>query len=199
MMRPLLSCITSRWSRRRLGTLSAAAQRGRSVVSRENGSIMKLVLLVGLLSVGMVHSAQAQSLDIGGIELRLGQKVDEALRSLSSYQVKYSSGSWVVTQKVGELHQVLGTISARDNAITFIGKVFNWSANAGDATEYTRASEEVHRRGGMTCVTREVEWTDGLIHAFETQCGLFKLSYFLPDRFNGELSRAGVNISIKKQ
>ena len=160
---------------------------------------MMRILLVGLLSVGMVHSAQAQSLDIGGIELRLGQKVDEALRSLSSYQVKYSSGSWVVTQKVGELYQHIGTISARDNAIIFISKVFNWSASAGDATEYTRASEEVRRRGGMTCVTREVEYTDGLIREFQTQCGLFKLAYYLPHRFDGGLTRAGVNISINKQ
>ena len=161
---------------------------------------MKLVLFAGLLSVGMVHAAQAQSLDIGGIELRLGQKVDEVLRSLSSYQVQYSSGSWIVTQKAGKLYQVLGSIGATDNVISFISKSFDMSANEGAPEAYTRASKEVRRRGGMTCVTREVEYTDDLIRAFETQCGLFKLSYSMPFKTaDGRPILGGVSISIRKQ
>lgn len=161
---------------------------------------MKLVLIAGLLSLGMVHAAQAQSLDIGGIELRLGQKVDEALRSLSSYQVQYSSSSWIVTQKAGKQYQVLGSIGATDNAISFISKSLDMSANEGAPEAYTRASKEVRRRGGMTCVTREVEYTDDLIRAFETQCGPYKLSYFMPFKTaDGKPVLGGVSISIRKQ
>lgn len=161
---------------------------------------MKLVLFAGLLSVGMVHTAQAQSLDIGGIELRLGQKVDEALRSLSAYQVEYSSGSWIVIQKAGNQYQFLGSIGAKDNVISFISKSFDMSANEGAPEAYTRASKEVRRRGGMTCATREVEYTDNLIREFETRCGPYKLSYSMPFKTaDGRPVLGGVSISIRKQ
>jgi hypothetical protein len=161
---------------------------------------MKLTLLVVALSVGMVHPAHAQSLDVGGIELRLGQKVDEALRSLSSYQVQRTGGSWIVTQKVGNLYQILGLMSATDNVITFINKSFDMSTNEGAPEAYTSASKEVRRRGGMTCATREVEYTDNLIRAFETQCGPYKLSYYMPFRMaDGKSVLGGVSISIGRQ
>ncbi len=161
---------------------------------------MKIVLFVGILSVGMVNAALAQSLDVGGIELRLGQKIDEALRSLSSYQVQHNSGSWIVTQKIGKRHQLLGSIGAKDNAIIFISKSFEMNANEGAPEVYTRASKEVRRRGGMTCTTREVEYSDNLIHEFETQCGPYNLSYSMPFKTtDGNSVPGGVSISIRKQ
>lgn len=161
---------------------------------------MKLYLFAAVLSVGMFHAAHAQSLDIGGIELRLGQKVDEALRSLSSYQVQYSNGSWIVTQKVGNLYQVLGSIGATANVISFISKSFDMNENEGAPEAYTRASKELRRRGGTTCITREVEYTDGLIRGFETQCGPYKLSYYMPSKTaNGAPVLGGVSISIRRR
>lgn len=112
--------------------------------------------MVSFLLVVMVHAAHAKSLDIGGIELRLGQKVDEALRSLSSYQVQRIGGEWIVTQKVGDLYQVLGLIGPTDNVITFMNKSFDKSANECAPEAYKSASKEVRRRGGKTCATREV-------------------------------------------
>ena len=161
---------------------------------------MKLALFVGLLSVGMFQAAKAQSLDIGGIELRLGQKVDEALRSLSSYHVRYSSGSWIVTQTAGEQFQVLGSISATDNVISFINKSFDTSSYEGVPEAYTRASKEVRRRGGMACVTGEVRHTDNLIRSFQTWCGPYELSYLMPFKTaDGRTTLSGVSISIRKQ
>lgn len=161
---------------------------------------MKLYLFVAVLSFGMVHAAHAQSLDIGGIELRLGQKGDEALRSLSSYQVQYSNDSWIVTQKVGNLHQVLGLIGATGNSISFISKSFDMNENEGAPETYTRASQELRRRGGTTCTTREVEYTDDLIRGFETQCGLYKLYYYMPSKTaNGAPILGGVSITIRRQ
>ena len=161
---------------------------------------MKFILFVGLLLVGTIQTVHAQSLDIGGVELRLEQKVDEALRSLSSYQVQYSNGSWIVTQKVGNVYQVLGSIGATENIVSFISKTFNMSENEGAPEAYTRASKEVRRRGGMTCATREVEYTDSLIRAFETQCGLYKLSYSMPFKTaDGKPVLGGISISISKQ
>jgi hypothetical protein len=159
---------------------------------------MRLLLLVGFLSLGITHAADAQSLDIGGIELRLGQEVDEALRSLSAYQVQYTGGSWIVTQKVGDMHQVLGSIGAAANVLRFISKSFEVNENEGESEAYTRASKELRRRGGTTCATHEVEYNDGLIHAFETQCGMYTLSYHMPSKTSeGAPVLAGVSIWIR--
>lgn len=159
---------------------------------------MKLFLLAGVFSISVSHAVHAQSLDIGGIELRLGQKADEALRSLSSYQVQYSNGSWIVTQKVGNLHQFLGSIGATANVVSFISKSFDINENEGAAEIYTRASKELRRRGGTTCATREVEYTDGLIHGFDTQCGPYRLSYYMPSKTaDGTPVLGGVSISTR--
>ena len=42
--------------------------------------MMKTYLFAVVLLISMAQSAYAQSLDIGGIELPIGQKADEALR-----------------------------------------------------------------------------------------------------------------------
>lgn len=161
---------------------------------------MKHYLFTTLLSLGMVHAAHAQSLDIGGIELHLGQKVDEALSSLSSYRVQYIDGSWLVTQKVGNLYQILGLIGAEANAISFISKSFEMNENEGTPAVYTRASKELRQRGGTTCTTREVEYSDGLIRGFETQCGPYRLSYSMPSKTaDGQHVLDSVSISIRKQ
>jgi hypothetical protein len=152
--------------------------------------------------MGLVHAAHAQSLDVGGIELRLGQKVDEALRLLSSYQVQYGSeygsGVWVVTQQVGNLPQVFGGIRATANVITFINKSFPMNENEEAPEAYTRASKELRRRGGTTCATREVEYT-GLIRGLETQCGAYKLSYSMPSKLDGKAVLGAVSISVRAQ
>lgn len=159
---------------------------------------MKLVLFLSVLLVGMVHAVHAQSLDIGGIELRLGQKADEALRSLSSYQVQYNGSSWIVSQKIGNRHQFLGSIGATTNTISFISKSFDMGENERAAETYTRASKELRRRGGTTCATREVEYTDGLIRGFDTQCGPYTLSYFMPSKTDdGASVLGGVSIIVR--
>jgi len=143
---------------------------------------MKLFLIAGVLALGTV-AVNAQSLDIGGIELHLGQKVDEALSSLPpSYQVEHINGTWFVSQKAGNLYQFLGSMSATANTVSSIIKFFDTSLNAGGPNAYTRASKELRRRGGTTCATREAEYTDDLIRGFETQCGPYKLSYHMPSK-----------------
>ena len=103
-----------------------------------------------------------------------------------------------MTQKVGNLYQVLGLIGATDNVITFINKSFDKSANEGAPEAYTSASKEVRLRGGKTCATREVYYTDNLIHGFETQCGPYKLSYSMPFKTaDGTSMLGGVSISIR--
>ncbi len=161
---------------------------------------MKLYLLAAILSTGVTHVAYAESLAIGGIELHLGQKADEALHALSPYQVQYlNSGSWLVTQKTGDLYQVLGVISAKNNVVDFISKTFNMDKNEDAPEVYTRASKELRQLGGINCITSETEYTDDLIHGFTTQCGRYKLSYTMPwSQANDKSIVGGIYITIRR-
>ena len=159
-----------------------------------------ILLFAAAISVGFANEAHAQSLDIGGIELRLWQKVDDALHSLSSYQVHYTNGSWFVSQKVGSEYQYLGTIGARANSITFISKIFDLREGADIAKRYTEASRELRRRGGSSCTTREVEFTDGLVREIETQCGRYKLAFILPTKEDdGARNIGSISIILRAQ
>ena len=161
---------------------------------------MKVLLMTGALFSCAVPAAGAESLDIGGIELQLGQKADNVLRLLSSYQVQYSGGSWVVGQKVGSAYEFLGTVGAMDNVVTSISKSFQMTEPEAAPDIYTSASNELHRRGGSNCSTREVAFTDGLIRGFETQCGVYTLTYYMPSKTDGGVRvLGGVAISIRSQ
>lgn len=164
--------------------------------------MMKLFLSICVLSVDLIHSNNVYaekfiSLDIGGIELRVGQKIDEALRLLSPYKVEFNNGSWFVTQKSGNAYQILGIISAENNVISFITKSFNMNSPEDLADVYTRASKELRRRGGTTCAIRELEVTNGLIIGFETKCGPYKLSVFMPSKINNIIHSASIDISVR--
>ena len=161
---------------------------------------MRIFLFVGVLLIGMINAAHAQSLEIGGIELRLGQKVDEALRSLSTYQVQYIGDIWLVSQKVGDMYMSLGVIGATDKIISYISKSFNINENEDAPKVYTRAANELHRLGGTTCATHERVFSDSLIHGFETQCGPFKLIYDMPMKdAEGRRILGSVSISIRTE
>jgi hypothetical protein len=83
-------------------------------------ALLSFLALIG----GSASSATAQALDIGGIELRLGQPPEDALRSLASYQVQFVESRWFVSQKIGARYELIGNFSATGDAITFIGKSF---------------------------------------------------------------------------
>jgi hypothetical protein len=160
---------------------------------------MKILSLLCMLWIVTSHAASAQSLDIGGIELRIGQKIDDALKSLSAYNVSFKNDQWIVTQGLGDQTELLGTIGARENLVNFISKSFRLRG-PGDAPEvYTRASKEACRRGGDSCLTSEVK-NNGTIHSFLTQCGPYELTYTMPFKsIEGRTFNGGVHISVSKK
>ena len=163
---------------------------------------MKLYLLAAVLSVGIVNAAHAQSLDIGGVELHIGEKVDKALPSLSSYEVQYKNvgaDAWFVSQKVGNIYQPLGYISVNDGVITSIGKYFDVGDDVNTPQVYTRAAGEIRRRGGKKCNTYEEKYNDGNIRGFSTWCGRYKLTYTMSFKDNdGRRYVSSISISIVK-
>jgi hypothetical protein len=160
---------------------------------------MKILSLLCMLWIVTSHAASAQSLDIGGIELHIGQKIDDALKSLSAYNVSFQHDQWIVTQDLGNRMQLLGSIAAKDNFITYIVKSVNLRG-PGEAPEaYTRANEEVRRRGGEACFTREVK-NNGIIDSFITQCGPYELTYYMASKTAEGISiNEGVKIYVRKK
>jgi hypothetical protein len=153
-----------------------------------------IAVLLGLFATRL----DAQALDIGGIELRLGQNVAEGLRALSSYQVRYTEDAqlWLVTQRGESPYQLLGTVAATDGKISTIEKSYWLSTQYDTRRVYTQASREVHRRGGTACDTREVAFTDDQIHKLETRCGLYRLSYMFPSTYQAENIGGGITIRV---
>jgi hypothetical protein len=145
--------------------------------------------------------AASQSLDIGGIELRLGQPVQEALRGLSAYQVRYDdrSESWIVTQRGRDPFELLGVLSATQGLVSSISKHYSLNTSYESVAVYSQASREVRRRGGRNCSTREAELATGAIRGFETQCGPYRLVYSLPTTYGTDKVEGGVSLSVSKE
>lgn len=158
---------------------------------------MKHALFAAIFSIGVIQATHGLSLDVGGIELSLGQDVSEAINSLSGYQVTYHDGlGWVVQQNLGNQVWSLGHFSAVANKIVYISKSFN--DREATAETYTRASKELHARGGNACTLKEIEYSDGKIHSFNTSCGAYLLRYSMPSYWRpGELSQGSIDLSLK--
>ncbi len=161
---------------------------------------MKLALLAGFLLFGVLHQARAETLAIGGIELRLGQKIEEALTSLSFYDVRHiGDDSWLVNEKIetpdGTLFIPLGSIRAKSNLVIFIGKEFKVRHNEDSGEIYAHALKETHLLGGKNCSTHEQWLANGSFSGFKTECGNYEVTYTMPSWFGKRSVWAGVSIS----
>jgi len=81
---------------------------------------MRFLSTVSLICVLHASQAVAPGLDIGGVELRLGQDISGALKALSSYQIRYSDlgPHWLISQKGMRPFGLLGTPSATDGKVS---------------------------------------------------------------------------------
>ena len=160
---------------------------------------MMRVLIVLILATAWAPDGLAQSLDIGGIDLRLGQDVPDALKALSAYRVEFSdqNKAWFVTQRKGEVVEQLGHFSATQNKISFILKAYAIGDDGDTPRIYTRAAKDVRQRGGNICTMREVEFADDQIDKIETRCGVYRLTYSFPWMLDGsQRVSAGISIAV---
>ncbi len=157
--------------------------------------LLAAIIMLGFASRGL----RAQSLDIGGVELQLGQDAPEALQSLSPYKVQYdqSSKAWFVTQKVGDKFQWLSHLGATDGRISLVSNGFPLPDEMQTPRVYTDALREVRRRGGSKCERTEVEMNDDLVHQIEMRCGVYKLTYAFPWRSDVAPVDAGIYITLR--
>jgi hypothetical protein len=159
---------------------------------------MRLFRIASFLLAIFVNQAGAQSLDIGGIELHLGQSSTDALKSLSAYQVRYSESAkiWLISQRGEAPFEMLGTFGVENGKVSIISKSYNLPSEYDSQRVYSQASFEVHRRGGNACDTHELEFNDNEIHGIETRCGSYRLIYYLPFTFNSVNTGPGISLSL---
>ena len=132
-----------------------------------------LTALAAVVLIALPGPAGAQALDIGGIAIRLGEDVPEALKALSTYNVRYhdSVKSWFVSQEAGDDTEWLGNLSARNGKVSFISRGYALPKTGEINRVYTQALRDARRHGGQSCETVPVEFTDDLIHQIDTRCG----------------------------
>ena len=162
---------------------------------------MRYVPIAACLLALVAARAEGQTLDVGGVPLRLGQNVTDALREVSGYQVTYSEDSklWFVMQRGEPEPVVLGTLSAVDGRISGITKMYRLSNQYDTRRVYTQASRELRRLGGNVCETKEVELSDHEVHSVETRCGLYHLSYSFASTYQAYQVAAGLSIRVSQR
>jgi hypothetical protein len=140
----------------------------------------------------------AQSLDVGGIEIRLGQDVGEAFKSLAQYQVVRLSDSWAVMEKVGASSRLLGIITAQGNRIDFVSKAFELESDADGPEVLTRAVKELRIRATADCNTSATNggYTGDLVSGFVIRCGRLAARYLMPSRISGVETPGAVALEL---
>lgn len=156
-----------------------------------------------IILTGISSGAFAQSLDIGGVELRLGQDVSEAIKSLSMYKVTYieTAQSWFVFRPESRTFSPIGNVSAKNNKINWISKSYDVDQNSNLSLVYASASNELRRRAGTSCAYKEREIggseVNGYLHIIEKHCGFYNLSLGLPSKHpNGNVISGGVELIL---
>ena len=102
-----------------------------------------------------------------------------------------------MTQRVGGRIDWLGHFSVIDGRISLLSKGYSSAEEADTPQTYTRAWQDVHQRGGNSCRTRNVEYTDGLVHEIETRCGAYRLVYTFPMRSDDGVIDAGISVTVQ--
>jgi len=163
---------------------------------------MKLLVVFALLAVGSVSLLPGQSLDIGGLEIRVGQPTSDVIARLrSAYTVNFDEGLklWFVTKTPDGSGPIVwvGNFAATNGIVSSISKGYALPDFQELAAVYTQAIIDVHLRGGTTCVTQPVASADGVVRRIQSACGRYVLNLLLPwKQNNGDTIGAGVSIDV---
>ncbi|HKK09042.1 MAG TPA: hypothetical protein VKA44_09170 [Gemmatimonadota bacterium] len=157
--------------------------------------------LIGLTALVVTSgSAAAQSLDIGGVEVHLGEAGTVALRQLrAAYNLQYVDGAkaWGVTRKNGpQDYTSLGMFSIDSGTVTWISKDYEIPDVQRLGNIFQQAVRDLRARGGKACFMWPNEMTNGMIFGASMKCGPYTLDLNLP-RESTAIPSMGAGISIR--
>lgn len=168
---------------------------------------MKVLALLVLL-VATPASGSAQSLQVGGLEVRIGETFERALARLSPvYEMQHlETGSsveelWWVRRR-SPARDVIGLIRERNGMVSGITR--DWSGDAYSlAHDFVRLLEEARRLGGETecrTVPDYVQPASGklVLTGYTTTCGRYTVEHNIAWRIgDAPLSRETLAISVR--
>jgi hypothetical protein len=165
---------------------------------------MRLIMLCCIALLAGSSRLPAQSLDIGGIELTIGQPIETALAKLSGvYAVRFDdtdSGDWKtwnVETKEGD--KSLGAVSSVGGKVALIQKDYHFPSTGDVPPMYTTAMTETQRRGGKVCTTKTPRTgSDSMIRMITTDCGKYTLTLHLPKIIGSRLFQAYAILGVAK-
>ena len=159
------------------------------------------------LSALAMPALKAQALDIGGIELRLGQSSTSALAALKvAYDVRYEESLkiWTVLRKrsADESYVWVGHIGVDDGLVKRISKSYPMKDPYELTDVLTLALRDAQKRGGTACTTWPQEMTDDRFWGFTTTCGPYEMSLTLPQLMKdppGAKADPSISVSVPKR
>jgi hypothetical protein len=139
-------------------------------------------------------------LDIGGIEVQVGQHIDSVLpRFLANYDIFFHEElrRWFVSNKTGGRTVILGNLEVVRDRVTLVQKVYDYNDDLYKLSEvYSLALRDVQSRSGTTCSVRIHEWPSGGVQSVISTCGRYALTFSLPYKSQDGKEHVSAGISI---
>ena len=153
-------------------------------------------IVAALIFAGFVSRLPAQTLDVGGIEVRLGESGTTALGDLrTAYDVRYEEniGMWSVFRKraANDPFVLVGQLYIKGGIVSRIMKDYEVSDPYDLVDVYSTGMKYLQKRGGSDCKSWPQEMTDNRFWSVHTICGTYELTLNLPNRVRGQSSAAG--------
>lgn len=180
--------------------------------------ISKIRALIIAASIGLISSSHAQSLDVGGVELALGQSEEYAREQLSKF---YSVSIPVNETPDGAYHHIIdwsnknkprtiGGIFLSKGKITTINKDYvEHINNPNFSVIYAIASADIESKGGKKCSYKESSQDPsatskesysqnkiGYIQRIHKMCGVYELIMTLPTVVEQEVIPPSLTMKI---
>ena len=157
------------------------------------------------LYLTLVPPLAAQSLEIGGIAVKLGEPLTDALTHLkAAYNPQFIKEAWrgappqwwIMTNNGDDR---LGEIRATDGVVNYIEAKYDTSDEYELDQVYIRALTDVGRLGGTVCTTTPTiypassDLPQGSVK-IDTKCGLYTLELHLPSKLRLRQSNSAPNV-----
>lgn len=162
--------------------------------------LFSLILLTFALTAVPIQ-LHAQSLDIGGIDVQLGQPLTTTVLKLrAAYDVNYDEGTkrWFISRKDGNPATYFGNLDVIADRVTRIQKAYNFDNDMYKLSDaYSMALRDSQRLGGTLSKTT-LEQPDGQVRSVVTVYGRYVLEFTLPfTTKEGRIVGAGITVTLK--
>jgi hypothetical protein len=171
---------------------------------------MRLITFLVVVALAGPSSVRSQSLDIGGIEIHLGQDLPSTLSKLqSAYDVKYEDALklWSVSKKRtgNDPYNVIGRVGVTGETVSLVERIYDLGDVYDLQNVYSVAMLETRKRGGTSCHTSPYGPSSALYWRIDTVCGQYMVSLILPGKdkalasANDSEGRFGAGVTIMLQ